>query len=486
MRIPSQFNDETLYGRRAKRPSSAHAYRRLLRLAIALVLVIVLMGQASQPRVWRIFFGDPQAEAIEADQGLPVANSNSSAIAFSNTSSNDPAQLDGVSQQAAPATLQELASDSIDPAVLAAARVLTRQQTVNEQRQWTVLLDRWQSGESFPLMRSFVPQVISKIDEADELSDTEKEDWVSMLRRFDDHYGTGGIVVTAQEKIEQKKIEQEKQNTDTANASPKDNASELTFADLQRLNAWLASLDEAAVNRVIDGSVWRSQDLDAFYRQLDQAHKLKAQGAVAVSVVPLMQQPQVYLGSRVRVRGTVGSAEKKKAGANPFGVTDYWELWVKPDDGGDRPMVLILPDVPKDVKAIEKLGIVNKGPEVSVVGRFFKRLAYPSGIGADAAPVVIGRVMGFGNTVSQASAGTAAIANRKSLTNRFLWTLGAALLIGLSLSAAVMWRTGVVAKQSRELRNRRETLVEFPEMLVQNTKQNAAVAPESSQSTPEN
>ena len=88
MRIPSQFNDETLYGRRAKRPSSAHAYRRLLRLAIALVLVIVLMGQASQPRVWRIFFGDPQAEAIEADQGLPVANSNSSAIAFSNTSSN--------------------------------------------------------------------------------------------------------------------------------------------------------------------------------------------------------------------------------------------------------------------------------------------------------------------------------------------------------------------------------------------------------------
>ena len=486
MRIPSQFNDETLYGRRAKRPSSAHAYRRLLRLAIALVLVIVLMGQASQPRVWRIFFGDPQAEAIEADQGLPVANSNSSAIAFSNTSSNDPAQLDGVSQQAAPATLQELASDSIDPAVLAAARVLTRQQTVNEQRQWTVLLDRWQSGESFPLMRSFVPQVISKIDEADELSDTEKEDWVSMLRRFDDHYGTGGIVVTAQEKIEQKKIEQEKQNAGPASASSKDSASELTFADLQRLNAWLASLDEAAVNRVIDGSVWRSQDLDAFYRQLDQAHKLKAQGAVAVSVVPLMQQPQVYLGSRVRVRGTVGSAEKKKAGANPFGVTEYWELWVKPDDGGDRPMVLILPDVPKDVKAIEKLGIVNKGPEVSVVGRFFKRLAYPSGIGADAAPVVIGRVMGFGNTVSQASAGTAAIANRKSLTNRFLWTLGAALLIGLSLSAAVMWRTGVVAKQSRELRNRRETLVEFPEALVQNTKQNVAIVQESSQPTPEN
>ena len=60
MRIPSQFNESSLYGR-GKRPppDSTQSYRRLLRLLVALVLVVMVMRQASRPQMYEVFFGDP-------------------------------------------------------------------------------------------------------------------------------------------------------------------------------------------------------------------------------------------------------------------------------------------------------------------------------------------------------------------------------------------------------------------------------------------
>ena len=46
MRIPSQFNDESLYGRRGRAPAAGGSPRRVIRLTVVLALVVVVMQQA--------------------------------------------------------------------------------------------------------------------------------------------------------------------------------------------------------------------------------------------------------------------------------------------------------------------------------------------------------------------------------------------------------------------------------------------------------
>ena len=58
MRIPSQFNEDSLYRRGGRSAQPAQSYRRLLRLVLGLALVVVIMRQASRPEIYQAFFGD--------------------------------------------------------------------------------------------------------------------------------------------------------------------------------------------------------------------------------------------------------------------------------------------------------------------------------------------------------------------------------------------------------------------------------------------
>ena len=71
-----------------------------------------------------------------------------------------------------------------------------------------------------------------------------------------------------------------------------------------------------------------------------------------------------------------------EASENVYGIESYWQLWLRPSDGADRPMVVIVPDVDDAVAAVGQ-GDETEGPPVIVAGRFLKRLAYTSAMGAD-------------------------------------------------------------------------------------------------------
>ena len=346
--------------------------------------------------------------------------------------------------------------DEIDAETRLAASTITHAMPRNEQRQWTVILDHWQSGESFDMMRSMVPATLKYVDQAKDLDSKQRDAWTLTLGSFGQQFGNADLMVTPRRTTAPNRVIPNSGNSVSGNsaqpnedASANDVSTELTAEDQQRLTAWLNALDQAAVDRVVDGAIWRSEDADAFYRQLDQADSLDSHGT-SVTVVPLMQQPQVYLGQQVRVSGRVARSELKPAAANPFGVLEYWELWIKPSGGGDRPIVLIVPNVTERIKDVGPDASLPKGPEVRVVGRFFKRLAYGSSLGADAAPVIVGRILNRRQTVTATTRSTTA--DTMPMSTRFWLALIAALVLGVSFAAFVMWRTAILGKRSREVR----------------------------------
>ncbi|MGB7343617.1 MAG: hypothetical protein WBD20_05360, partial [Pirellulaceae bacterium] len=300
---------------------------------------------------------------------------------------------------------------------------------------------------------SMVDAMVDVVKQSGDIEDDERLAWVDTFARFAKKHAAADEIFS--DAASQSSLQIVNEN-DAASALPADDMVN-EGGDSQRLSAFLRSLDHAANERVVDGALWHSNDFDAFYRQLDQANELPGADAMVVSVVPLMQQPKTYLGQRIRVAGRVARVQNKQAAANPFGVKNYWELWLRPSTGGDRPFVLIVPDVPPSVKKLSGEMNIGKGPEIKVIGRFFKRLAFGSQYGADAAPAVIGRVLGVG--VTQTNAIDTGKSNRHadsatglSARKQFYLILALALIVGITIATFVMWRTKVLAGRSRQLR----------------------------------
>jgi hypothetical protein len=292
-----------------------------------------------------------------------------------------------------------------------------------------------------------VQSLVDVAQQSDGIDDEQRLAWVETLTRFGKQHASADEVFQA---ILTKP--KEKQTASDYAGSETPQSALLHPADTTRLTALLMSLDQAAVDRVVDGTIWRSADFDAFYRQLDQAPQLSQTGAIKVSVVPLMQQPKTYLGQRVLVDGKVARASKKDAAANPFGVEEYWEIWLRPSTGGDRPFVVITPAVPDNIRKLDGEANVYRGPAITIVGRFFKRLAYGSQVGADAAPVIVGRIRGLQSSDGNSLADTKSIARPPQRSNLW-WLMGLSLLAGVSIATLVMWRTKVSAQRSRQLRH---------------------------------
>jgi hypothetical protein len=155
----------------------------------------------------------------------------------------------------------------------------------------------------------------------------------------------------------------------------------------------VTQIDSAITDKVVDGSVWRAGDFDALHAFLDDAKNIPPSAGPVVSVLPLLQQSDVYRNRIVRARGQVVRSERIDAQSNPYNIREYWQLWIRPHDGVARPFVVITPTVPPSIAAVGPTGIDDAGPNVWVTGRFLKRLAYQSQAGTDLAPVIVGKLI---------------------------------------------------------------------------------------------
>lgn len=231
---------------------------------------------------------------------------------------------------------------------------------------------------------------------------------------------------------------------------------------------------------VADGSVWRGSDFPAFYHLLAAAaeragrpHDPSPPGPL-VGVLPLLQQPDIYRGRGVSVRGRVARATRREAAANEHGLRHYWELWLRPHDGSDRPLLAIVPEARGDAEGEHGVGFdprqlasrasLSDGPWVSVDGWFLKRLAYRSAAGVELTPVVIGRIVaadrpsaiaGDGPAGPRDPGGSRADESPPSPPGRLgaiaAGVLGA-ILIGVGLGWLAVWRGAADTARLRRLR----------------------------------
>ena len=229
-------------------------------------------------------------------------------------------------------------------------------------------------------------------------------------------------------------------------------------AHVQTADANAASLPRQAIappvpdveltSQVVDGSVWRQGDFAAMFSFLQEAEGDAPAAGSAVGVLPLLQQPEVYRNQVVRCRGQVVRAQRIEATGNDFGIDQYWQLWLRPQAGADRPLVVITGSVPDAVAMVDATGIDRDGPDILVAGRFLKRLAYQSAAGADLAPVIVGRII-----TSTVSPPVGLGASTTYSVSKLIAIVAAASVLGIAIAAWVMWRTSVATRQLRKLRS---------------------------------
>ena len=421
MRIPSQFTEDNLYRRaRSKQPVAAgNSIRRLIRLVVVLMLVVVVMHQASQPGLYAVFFGPGQ---VPDSAGTAQGNAAPKADGFS---------------------LTIPAAD--DPTAMAAAKI-ARGLDRRQQRNWTTILSSCNQSKQFTLMRPVAAEMVSILKKQEDWNGKQQAHFVQTFEKFESLFAKGQLLLGGERLAKNSDSTDEPESSDTETTPP-----ELDQDDQVRLIAVLDALDTLAIDRVYDGAPLQAADFDAFYRLLDQAPVMNRRDASAIAAVPLMQQSEAYIGKMIRVEGRLALIQTREAAAYPFGITEFYKCWIKPDTGADRPIVFAVPVVPEEVaEAVKK----ERNPNVVMIGRFLKRFPYRSQKGADAAPLVIGRIDATALIEPPKTAKQIQQESKlaKESSRSFLMILGAAIVSGIAIACLVMWRTSISAKRTRAIR----------------------------------
>ncbi|QDV65267.1 hypothetical protein [Crateriforma conspicua] len=343
MRIPSQLDQDGLYpmpGRRfaapGGRPGGGQSWRKVIRLAIALALVLVVMGRAADPKYYRVFFPEtPQKVAFAA--------------------SDQPAIRPGSPQQSS-------FSDAVDEAMAGQGGVAEAE--------------------------------MAKPELADSRSNPGAE-------------------------------------ADEPGLGSSKGAGDVSDEELAQM-----------LERVIDGATWRGEDNDAFRALRAIADRASTEDAAEIGVLPLLQQPDLYRGSKVRIRGRAVRCDV---------VEDYFQVWIKPADGTNRPALAIVNQVPDSLRKLSG-GTYTNGPELEVIGRFLKRLAYRSGKGADVVPVVIGRIDQIERSAVSDALSIPDVSTPIS-AGTWIW-FAAASAAGVLLAVGIFWHS---QRQSRRIRKQRQS-----------------------------
>lgn len=381
MRIPSALTEDNLYRRQRVSELKLRPYRRLFRLGLAVVLVVLVMREAGDPALYRVF--------------LPP---------------DDP-----VGQPSPAATTR--VSVAVDPSRPEAT-------TVSDSKERATASDK--------ALRERLRYVV------DSLTD---EDAMRMMGLLS---GPRTAMPPAAPD-EQTVVEAE---------SPQ--------RDAEWLRGWVADADNPAVaqalqreldlwaiRRVDTAAVWKGVDSAAFYRFLDPAaiEAWRDQPATQASIISLIQQPEIYLNQRVLLRGSVARAIRRTAKTNPFGIDEYWELWLRPTDASERPWILFTASVPPNVAAIPPDQTVDAGPSVWAEGMYLKRVAYRSATGRELAPAIIG-VLQMPEGSNPVQAGTPVAPTER----REVWWLVGAVLAGLSVAALLFIPSYRSARRSAAFR----------------------------------
>jgi hypothetical protein len=223
----------------------------------------------------------------------------------------------------------------------------------------------------------------------------------------------------------------------------------------------------AAIDRAVDGSVWRNADRDALLELLaspDAAGKLPQ---VRTGVLPLLQQPDFYRSKQILMSGRIARGERIITSDPIHAIGSYWHLWLRPEDGTEQPVLMIVRELPAGIERL--IPLVDQEvaerlmPRVDVAGVYLKRLAYRSSQGADLAPVLVGKITAIPVEAVQPPKSDPNSTDTASLPIPS-WIFAITVLSGVVIAGGLMWRSAENAKRLRALRHTRQ-----PEQLALET-----------------
>jgi hypothetical protein len=386
MRIPSGLSDGSLYRQQGRKSPASSPYRGLLRMVLALVLVLVAMRQAANPELFRVFFSEPKSYSSP-----PKTNANG----IVNGIRLDQGNRDGY-------------SDSTGDPLQTPPRQ-SRRKTIG------VLTDQ---------DRNALAKALTQARKSDADADA---DTVESLAR---------VVRSA---------------ADLANESFASSATEMPLGDEAEKGSLQAGLDQYFLDQVSDGSIWKKADHFAFTRLLedgiDQTVYLGERQAGApkrVGVIPLLQQPQLYLRTRVAIGGQLARISLRQANENPFDVKDYYELWLQPDDGSQRPVAFYTAEIPDSLRPYLETPYLSDGPAMVLEGVYLKRLAFRSAEGSELAPVIVGGMYVDETTNLPIKAPEPSVS--------IAWLVISSAIIGIGIALAIFLTTRRAALKARSAR----------------------------------
>jgi hypothetical protein len=368
---------------RATAHENTNGVRKILSLVVLLVLVLILIQQASNPKkVERVataigLFPDPRATGPQA--------------VVTQTSSPDPASpLE--SSTVRDSTVRDSTERERYQEIIG---LHSKDATIGQFQQiWKALLDR------------------AKIPVVQQLA---RREFGSQATTSDESIGSGTQELDAwyqesKERLERwVRIEAETALASTVNGQQTQSVllrfstlffqSERQSDDSPLKRSLHLALDAKLLSQVEDNAPWRMDERLPFLRCWQRADSMReaiAAGYLGPKQLAKLDVSQILAsgssmrGKPIRFEGSVARVDPDdKVQDVEFGKHDYKIFWLRPSDGNPQPVKVYVA-----LNGIDQNLILDEQRNVSLCGFFFKRIAYASQRGADVAPLLMAAYVG--------------------------------------------------------------------------------------------
>ena len=147
------------------------------------------------------------------------------------------------------------------------------------------------------------------------------------------------------------------------------------------------------LNSIHDDTTFRHNERDAWFHLLEILDKndeatLRKASTGRRAFVQLFEQSDEYRGELVTVRGTMRRANRLSAPTNDYGIKNYYQTWVTPDDSRNNLFVIYCLHLPKKFPSGMQIE-----EDVEVTGFYFKRWAYKAQGAMWTAPTLLARTV---------------------------------------------------------------------------------------------
>lgn len=163
--------------------------------------------------------------------------------------------------------------------------------------------------------------------------------------------------------------------------------------EADRRKGYFPGVDPALLDAIRDNTTSSLGDLDCLLNLFDvldktDERKLRKASEGMVAYAQLFRQPGHYRGRLVTISGVVNRVNRLKLFENKYGIRQYYQVWLVPNDNRSAPVVIYCLRLPKGFPTGMKVS-----EKAEVTGFFFKRWVYSAEDALWIAPTILAKTL---------------------------------------------------------------------------------------------